>query len=253
MSKKILCVFDSHGHPEYNNKRFDYLAPLIIDEQPDIVVHGGDGADMPSLASYDKGKRSFVGRSYAKDVNSFLDGQERMWYPVKKRKKKMPKRVYLIGNHEQRIDRVLDLSPELIGTVGYENLCLKDYYDEVVPYEGNTPGIIDIEGIAFSHFFVSGVMGRSISGEHQAHSMLSKNFKSCVQGHTHTWSNDMRTTVDGKQIQAVVAGCYQDYDAEWAGTVNRLWWRGCVILDNVEDGVFDLRQISLRSLEKAYG
>ena len=65
---KILVIPDSHAHPDYDNKRADYLAKLIIDETPDVVVNIGDKWDFNSLSSYDKGKRSFHGRSYKKEV-----------------------------------------------------------------------------------------------------------------------------------------------------------------------------------------
>lgn len=253
MSKKLLLIPDGHSNPQFHNKRFDYLSQFIIDEKPDIVVNIGDGADMESLASYDKGKRSFAGKSYAKDVESFVDAQERLWEPVKARKKKMPDRYYFIGNHEERIERALDLSPELTGTIGYKDLRLGDYYDEVIPYVGGTPGVKAIEGIAFAHYFITGVMGRAVSGEHPAYSLITKNLKSSVQGHTHVLDYCMRTGTDGNKTQALVCGVYQDYDSPWAGMINNLWWRGVVILDNVEDGQFDLRTVSLKNLEKVYG
>src|SRR5690606_29360002 len=115
---------------------------------------------------------------YHKDVLIHNDFQDRIWSLVKKTKKKLPDRYFFIGNHEQRIDRALDLSPELEGVISYKDLNLDDYYNEVIFYEGDTPGIKIIEGIAIAHYFTSGVMGNAISGEHQAYTMLTKNFKS---------------------------------------------------------------------------
>lgn len=253
ISKKILVVPDQHATYGFDNERADFLGKLIVDEKPDIVINIGDAADMESLASYDKGKRSFAGKSYAKDIEAHLNFQERMWIPVKRQKKKRPDRYFFLGNHEQRIERALDLSPELEGTIGYKDLNLIEYYDEVISYDGDTPGIKVIEGIAFAHHFISGVMGRSITGEHQAYSMLTKNFKSCVQGHTHTLDFCERVNIDGQRMQGLVCGVYQEHDSPWAGDRNRLWWRGVCILNNVENGQFDLECISLKKLRKQYG
>jgi hypothetical protein len=253
VSKTILVVPDQHAHPDYNNDRADLLAKTIIDLQPDIVVNIGDGADMTSLASYDKGKRSFHGKSYDKDVKAHLDFQSRMWDPVKARKKRLPDRYYFIGNHEQRIDRALDMAPELEGTIGYKDLELRQYYDEVIDYEGGTPGVKVIEGVAFAHYFITGIMGRPISGEHPAYSLITKNFQSCVQGHTHVLDFCERTTADRRKVMSVVCGVYQDYEAPWAGNVNDLWWRGLVILHNTDGGQFDLETVSLQRLKKVYG
>lgn len=252
MSKTILVVPDQHAHPDYDNSRADLLAKVILDLQPDVVVNIGDGADMTSLASYDKGKRSFQGKSYDKDIQAHLDFQDRMWSPVKARKKKLPDRYYFIGNHEERIDRALDLAPELEGTIGYSDLQLRNWYDEVVPYSGGTPGIKVIEGVAFAHYFITGIAGRAVAGEHPAYSLLSKNFQSCVQGHSHTLDFCERTNAEGHKMMSVVCGVYQDYDAPWAGNINDLWWRGLCILHNCEDGQFDLETVSLDRLKKLY-
>ena len=213
----------------------------------------GDAADISSLASYDKGKRAFQGKSYAKDIEVHLDFQDRTWHPLKRQKKKMPDRYFFIGNHCQRIDRALDLSPELEGTIGYKDLKLEEYYDDITPYDGDTPGVKVIEGIAFAHHFISGVMGRAVGGEHQAYSLLTKNFQSCVQGHTHTLDFSERTNATGKKIYGLVCGVYQEHQSPWAGERNKLWWRGLTHLRNVDDGQFDLECISLSRLKKEYG
>ncbi len=253
MSKVHLVIPDPHSHPKYGNERADYLAKLIIDLQPDVVVNLGDQWDFSSLSDYDKGKRSFVGRSYADDLNSGLEFSERMWGPVKARKKRMPYSVFLEGNHEHRIEKALDKSPELAGTVGKSDLDLDRYYDRVVSYEGQTPGIVDIDGVHYAHYFVSGVMGRPVGGEHPAYSLLTKHFVSTTCGHIHVADFAVRTTVDGRKIMGCVAGVYQDYESDWAGEVNKLWWRGVVIKHNVENGCYDPEFVSLDRLKKEYG
>jgi hypothetical protein len=51
---------------------------------------------------------------------------------------------------------------------------------------------------------------------------------------------------------ALDTGCFFDYDAPYAGAANSLYWRGCCVLDNVHDGVYDLTAVSLASLKKKY-
>lgn len=248
-----LVVPDTHSHWQHNNDRADWLAKLIIDIRPDVVVHLGDSADLPSLSGYDKGKRGFVGRTYRADIDAHLDFQDRMWSPVYRRKQKLPRRVFIIGNHEQRIEKALDLSPELVGTIGMGDLRLSEWYTDTVPYEGHTPGIIEIDGVHYAHFFVSGVMGRPVGGEHPAYSLLTKHFTSCTCGHIHVADHSVRTTVDGRRIHGLVAGVYQDYDSDWAGEVNKLWWRGVVVKRNVENGSYDPQFISIEALKNEYG
>lgn len=253
MSKVHLVIPDTHAHPDYNNDRADWIGQLIKDVKPDVVVHLGDAADFPSLSMYDKGKRSFSGRNYSDDVNAHLDFQDRMWDPMFKTKKKLPYSVFLEGNHEHRIERALDLSPELEGTIGFKDLELDGYYNDVVRYKGATPGVIDIDGVNYAHYFITGVMGRSTSGQHPAYNLISKQFSSCVMGHTHVLDFSVHTNVYGEKIMGLVAGCAFDYNSDWAGTANNLYWRGVTILHGVENGVFDPEFISLKRLKEAYG
>ena len=74
---KILIVGDTHAHPNHSNERFTWLGRYIVDSKPDKVVQIGDFADMPSLCSYDKGRRSFEGRRYNKDIAAAIDAQEK--------------------------------------------------------------------------------------------------------------------------------------------------------------------------------
>jgi hypothetical protein len=253
MSRSHLLIPDPHAHPDYPNDRADYVSRLIIDLQPDVVVMMGDGADMASLSSYDKGKRSFQGKSYKKDIDAHLEFQSRVWDPVKARKKKLPLRVALEGNHEHRIEKALDLSPELEGTIGFKDFEYERYYDEVIKYEGSTPGIIELDGVNYAHYMVSGVLGRPIGGQHPAYSLITKGLTSCTVGHLHLADWSSHTTANGRKMMGLVCGVYQDYDAPWAGKVNQLWWRGVVFKENVEDGRYDPSFISLNTLKKMYG
>lgn len=254
MTKTHIWIPDPHAHYQHHNKRAEWLGKLIADVKPDVVVCGGDSADMPSLAGFDKGKKSFHGKTYKADIDAHLDFQDRLWNEVKKQKKKLPSRIFLEGNHEHRIHKAIEVQPELEGTIGINDLQLARWYDTFVPYSGGTPGVIQVDGINFAHFFVSGVMGRAISGEHPAYSLLTKQYSSCVAFHLHLADYAIRTDANGKRLHGLVAGVYQDYESDWAGEVNKLWWRGAIIARNVDgSGNFDPQFISLQYIKDNYG
>lgn len=248
----ILFITDSHAHPDHNNDRADWLGSLIYDLRPEVVIHGGDSADMPSLSEYDKGKKSFQGRNYRQDIDSHLDFQDRMWHKWKTSKKRLPTRVFLEGNHEFRIKKAIEKSPELDGAISFNDLNLKDYYDEIIEYTGTTPGVCTYNGVNFGHYFVSGVMGKPIGGEHHGHSLITKTLSSSVCGHSHLLDYSVRTNNAGDKVMGLVGGCYQDYEASWAGTCNKLWWRGLTLLQNVGNGSFDPCFLSLDTIRKEY-
>lgn len=252
MSKVHLVIPDGHAHYKHHNKRAEYVGQLIAELKPDVVVDLGDSADFPSLSSYDKGKRSFQGRTYRADVDAYLDFQSKLWAATKRSKRKLPLRVRLIGNHEQRIDRALELQPELDGAIGYSDLELERYYDIVVPYAGHTPGVIELDGIHYAHYFTSGVLGKPVSGEHPAYSLLQKKFQSCTQGHSHVFDYKRKTRADGAKVSGLIAGCCIDYTTDWAGEPEKLWDRGVVVKRGVENGDYSLEWVSLERLKKEY-
>lgn len=208
---------------------------------------------MPSLSGYDKGKKCFQGRTYSADIASGCDFNERLYAPIRQSKRKKPYSIFLEGNHEQRLARAIQLSPELEGAISYKDYDITRWYDTYVPYAGSTPGTVCINGVTYAHFCISGLMGRPVGGEHPAHSLLRTQFGSTVVGHNHLAEWVSRTTTDGRRIHGLCCGSYLDYDADWAGNLNRLWWSGVVILHNVDNGNFEPQFVSIDSLRKEYG
>lgn len=248
-----LVIPDQHAVPYFNNDRADWLGKFMKDLKPEVVVNMGDCADMESLSSYDKGSRSFQGKSYKADIDAHLNFQERLWAPLKRTKKKLPYRVVLEGNHEFRIERALDLSPELTGTIGFKDYDFDSYYDTVVRYDGGTPGIIELDEILFAHYFITGVSGRPMGGENPGNTMISKNKMSSIAAHSHIYDYCTQTNINGRTHNGVVVGCYQNYINPWAGNIGKLWRAGVTVLRNVEKGDFDLQFISIETLKKEYG
>jgi len=255
----ILVIPDSHATPHHHNNRFDLLGKFIVDRKPDIIVNIGDFGDMAALCSYDKGKKSFEGRRYIEDVRSVIDAQQRMFAPLKEynlqqrknAKKQYKPELYLtLGNHEYRINRAVELQPELAGALSIDDLQYEKFGWTVVPY---TQPIL-LHGVAFCHHFSSGVMGRPIGGEHPAHSLIVKMHQSCIAGHAHIRDFCERTSADGRRIMSLVVGCFLDEDQHeaYAGEANKMWWRGLVMLKDVENGQFEPEFINIRQLKKLY-
>lgn len=248
-----LCIPDPHAHPDHNNERFNVLGKLVADIKPDKVICLGDWACMPSLSSYDKGTKGFEGRRYTHDINASDDANERFFYEIKKTKKKLPEFHMLVGNHEYRIERAVNASAaQLDGVISLNDLKYRDFGWDVTDYHGSTPGIKEIDGVSYAHYFTSGIMSRPIGGLHPAYQLLHKQYMSTTQGHTHTTDFCVRTNARGWNIMGLVAGCYIDYFAAWAGEANNLWWSGVIVKRNVERGQYDPQWISMDALKKEY-
>src|ERR1043165_5259660 len=95
----ILVVGDAHAKPGVSNRRFDWLGKYIVETRPKVVVDMGDWSDMESLSSYDKGKKSFEGRRYKKDIAAGAEARQRVADHLRRvRQRYAPRLVALGGN-----------------------------------------------------------------------------------------------------------------------------------------------------------
>lgn len=250
MSSTILVLPDAHASPRTSNDRFEWFGNLVCDLKPDFVVDIGDFFDMGSLNTYDSSvKKAFNGVSYKEDIAAGLSAQDLILDPIRRAKRKRPKFFRCLGNHENRIVRARADDPVLRSTINLSDLQSSYFGWEELPFLER----LEIEGVQFSHYFVSGVAGRPVGGEQIAASLLNKNFCSCVQGHSHLFDFAVRKSISGKTMMGLSVGCFIAEPEAWSSGINHTWWSGVVVLNNVEDGCFDLTQISLKSLGERYG
>lgn len=248
--KNIVIIPDSHAVPGHDNRRFDWLGRFIADIKPDIVVDIGDMFDMPSLSAYEgAAKKAVDGRTYAADIGAGLEAQDRIKQPLRLAKRRLPRFVRCLGNHENRISKALAADPTLRGTVGLEDLQSEYFGWEEYPFLER----VELEGIQFCHYFPSGVMGRPIAGENAAKGLIHKNMTSCVQGHSHLFDYAVRSSTTGKRSFGLVVGCYVEETLDWADATSYLWHSGVVLLSNVDSGYGDLTHIGLKTLQQSYG
>lgn len=255
----ILVIPDSHARPGVDNDRFTLLGKMICEVKPDVVVNIGDMFDLPSLSSYDKGKRSYEGRRYKDDIACGIDAQRRIFDEIdnynRPRRGKSVLDIewhYALGNHEARINRAIEDDPgQLEGVISIDDLTNNGEFPwEIHPFL--EPFFIG--GVGFSHYWSSGVMGRAISGVSPAAAILSKQFHSCIQGHTHTLDVASRCRADGVRLGAIVCGCYFTHKEAWAGPqVNALWEPGILVLRGVLNGEYGFEWWPMRRIESQFG
>jgi predicted MPP superfamily phosphohydrolase len=241
-----LVIGDPHCNPKANNDRFLWAGKLARDLKPDTIICMGDLSSMDSLSSYDRGKKSFEGRRYKKDIDHAHDALEKF---NKGLNGKRPRKVMLLGNHEDRIDRIIDETPELDGTISTKDLNFKEYGWEVIPYQKP----LAIDGVHYCHNYPTGVMGKPVSGDNIARSLLLKNKVSSTVGHCHLFDYSICTTPLGRKVMGLSAGCYLHHKEEYAKSTQRLWWSGLIIKRNVHNGEYDIETIEYNSIKRKYG
>jgi predicted phosphodiesterase len=245
----LLVIGDPHAHPNYDNNRFTKLGNFIAREKPEVIVCIGDMADMPSLSSYDKGTKGFEGRRYKKDVEAVIDAQKKLFAPIKKIRRYKPKLIMCLGNHEDRITRAVNSTPELDGAISLDDLKYEEFGWQVTPFKKS----VSIKGITFSHYFTSGVAGRPISSVHIGYALVTKLHCSAVQGHSHLYDHAEQTRPDGQKIFGLSAGCYShpNYTESWCQDTEYQWWRGVIMLEGLDgEGYYNsIRAITQRSIK----
>lgn len=252
---------DSHCGPEYDNTiRALWLSSLIDDLRPSTIVHLGDNWNLDSCSDFDLDKpQARISRNYKADIASGHDFLAAMFSSTTKaRQRYSPHTIYCLGNHDIRIQKVVDRQPELAGTISLRDLDLRRWFGQVAWYEGKHPSVVVADGIAYCHYAVAGLMCRPISGLHNlAHSLLTKLHTSTIVGHSHILSYANQVVGNGtKRIHGLSAGVYVDADAkfDFVGVGARQWNRGLAILRDVDGaGDFDFQWVSIRQIQRLYG
>lgn len=223
--------------------------------KPDVIVHLGDHWDMEALSSYDKGKKSFEGRRYNKDIQAGNDGMRALMQPIvaeqtrlakMHRKRWNPRLIFTMGNHEYRIHRAIENDAMLEGLISYDDFNLSDYGWEVYPFLE----VVSVDGVAYSHYFTSGVMGRPVTS---ARALLTKKHQSCVMGHIQDRDIAFAKRADGTAMTGIFAGIYYQHDEDYLNPQTNQSWRGVWVLNEVEDGSFDELPVSMNYLKRKYG
>jgi predicted phosphodiesterase len=252
---KILVIPDTQVKPGSNLEHLQWAGQYAVDKKPDVIVHLGDHWDMPSLSSYDVGKKSFEGRRYTDDVAAGIDGMVDFLAPIKveqsrrrrhKKKAWNPRLIYCMGNHEERINKAINSDRKLEGLISFNDLMLEDFGWEVYPFLQP----VNVGGVMFCHYFCSGVMGRPVSS---ARLMLTKKHQSCIMGHVQDRDIAFAQRADGKRMTGIFAGIFYQHDEEYLNHQTNQSWRGVWMLHEVADGAFDEMLVSLEYLKKKYG
>ncbi len=224
----------------------NHIGAYIRAKRPDVVVHIGDNWDFPSLSSYDKGKTSFEGRRLRDDLAAGAEGMQRLTDEILKDPSYKPRMVFCMGNHEARIDRLAEETPELDGFVGTEYLPLKQMGWEVYPFLKP----VEVGGIYFVHFLANEFTGKPLGGG--ALNQLKLKGKSYVVGHKQCLDIAIRNTLDGVQQIGIINGACYPFDEKYKGPQGNSHFRGIVVLHEVKDGSALPMPVSLEYLKERY-
>lgn len=251
---KHLFIPDIQAKEGVPLEHLKWIGQYILDKRPDVIIQIGDFADMPSLSSYDKGKKSFEGRRYKKDIDATTKAMNLLLQPMRDHNKRVkahkhaqykPRMVLTLGNHEQRIERAVEMQPELEGMMSYDDLPYLDWevHDYLKP--------VFIDGVCYTHFMANPLTGQPYGG--MAATILKNVGHSFVVGHAQKLEVATRHLITGQQQWGIIAGASYLHDESYKGHQGNQHWRGIIMLHDVKDGSFDPMFISLDYLKRRYG
>lgn len=251
---KIFVLPDCQVKPGVALDHLEWAGKYCAAKHPDVIVCLGDFADMQSLSSYDIGKKSFEGRRYTEDIKVVHEAMDIFMAPIReeqdrlvknKDKRWRPKMILTLGNHEDRINRAINNDPKLDGLISVDDLQYGCWGWEVYPYLE----VVVEQGIAFSHYFVSGVMGRPVTS---ARMLITKHHMSCVAGHQQGRDIAYGQAANGKRMTGIISGSYYQHEEDYLTIQNNIHWRGCWMLHEVNNGAFDEMPLSLEYFKRKY-
>jgi len=247
---KHFILPDVQAKPGQDFSFLRKIGSYVLEKKPEKIICLGDFADMPSLSSYVVGKKVFEGRRYTKDIEAAMDAMSAFLGPIrefnnkaKRNKEKLyrPEMHLTLGNHENRIERAINNDPKIEGLITLNDLEYSTFGWKVYPFLD----VVVIDGIAYSHYFTSGLMGRPATS---ANAQLNKTHMSCVSGHQQGLQIATGKTGDGRLIQSIIAGSCYEHDEEYLGRQGNNHWRGALMLNDVNDGDFDIMPLRLKYL-----
>ena len=202
---------------------------------------------MQSLSSYDKGTKRAEGARYEDDIQAGIEGMEALMEPIVaynkgRRKKYKPKLIFLLGNHEERIDRHVNANPSLYGKLSYKDLKLEQFGWKVYDFLQ----VAKVDGVHYSHYFYNPMSGKPWGGK--ASTMLNNVGFSFTMGHRQGKDQAEKHLANGNTIRALIAGSFYQHDEAYKGPQGNHHWRGCIYKHEVREGNYDLMELSLKYL-----
>jgi len=253
-----VVVPDTQVKPGVPLDHLEWAGQYLVDHfggRPNVkIIHIGDHADMPSLSSYDVGKKEMEGRRYKADIAAANYGFDILNGPIatyntqrKLYKEKMwkPDRWICLGNHEDRINRAISSDAKLEGVIGTDDLNYAEHGWKVVPFRE----ILWLDGVAYSHYFYNQMNGRPYGGTN-IETRLKTIGHSFTMGHQQMLIHGIRY-VAGKQQRGLVAGAFYMHDEDYLGP-QQAYWRGIIVKHQVEDGSYDIMCVSMDYLCRRY-
>lgn len=249
-----IWIPDTQVKPGVDTVFLDWVAGAILKYRPDVVVHLGDHYDLPSLSTHNEpGSKEAEGQRVKSDLDAGAEAMERLCEPLRKemarlaknrRKRWQPGFHFLVGNHETRLSRAIFRDPKWEGVLSMDSLHMGLFRRH------DFLNIVEIDGIAFSHYFPSPHSGRPIGGT--IVSRLNNIGQSFVQGHVQGFLYSNKPYPGHVKHGLVAGSCYLHNEEYRPRDVQNSEWRGIILANEVQRGTYDICPLSMDYLRREF-
>jgi hypothetical protein len=245
-----IVIPDTQVAPGVPTIHLAWAGQYIHDEyasRPDTdltLIHVGDHWTMDSLNSYDKrGSKRMEGRRYDQDVDAGNQGFNRLNAPIWN--DRIKRKILLRGNHEDRITRRANDDAVLDGTVSLDDLdsCGWETHDFLE--------VVTVDGVAYSHYFANPNTGRPYGGQSMDTRLKTVGYP-FTAGHEQGLKVGIRSLTNGHRQRALIAGSFYLHDEDYLGPQGNSPWHGILVCHQVNDGNYDLMEVSMDYLCRRY-
>lgn len=290
MSRKHGILPDTQAKPGVPLNHMAWAGDYFAEKMPDVIVHVGDGWDMQSLSSYDKGTKAAEGRSYWDDIHSGNMAMDLFMAPI--RRKQMRQLRYLMRARWRKLSQVerkyiercaearkimLPCPSGLVPWLWALRLvfCLGNHEQRIMRHVNSNPELhgtlgyhdfnlvrhgwevhdflkpVVIDGVTYVHYIPHPNTGKPWGGAAERR-LVSIGF-SHTTGHEQGKKSAERYLQDGKTVHRnLIAGSYYLHNEEYKGNMGNHHWRGIIMKHEVKDGHYDLMEVSMSYLCDRY-
>jgi hypothetical protein len=228
-----IVIGDTQCKPGVETAHLSWIGRYIVDQfagRDVSIIHLGDHYDMPSLSSYDKGKKEMEGRRYKADIEAGNKAFDLLCAPLERfnagkraRDRWLPDRHFLLGNHEHRIARAIEDDPQLEGTIGYHDFNVAKHGWKVHAFLKP----VRIDSVSYAHFFYNPQTGKPYGGAN-LDTRLKTIGHSFTMGHQQGLKYTLREVGRTRQ-HGLVNGSTYLHDEKYLGPQSTQYWRGIVV------------------------
>lgn len=252
MTTKHLVIPDTQCKPGVPIQHLGWAGQYAGEKRPDTIIHLGDHWDMKSLCSYDlaDNPKDYHAQLYTDDLDAGDRALDLFETKLSKARGYKPRKIMLGGNHEERADRLLRLEPRLVGAIRRPSEYAIKLGWEVIPFLQ----VIEVDGVLYCHYFCRGPGGtvtNAKQGAPSAKAQVTREMRSCTAGHKQGLDVHIQPTSHG-MMRGVIAGSFYQHEEDYLSPQGTQYWRGVLIKHEVNNGDYNLMEVSLKYLQRRY-